>query len=83
MGGDHFEREREREREREGLREWVRQTGVMRLICERREKKNIKENLAFVLNLEWYCSSIPNFLAFITSDVSDFLVFGIFGIWHT
>ena len=28
--GDHFEREREREREREGLREWVRQTRVMR-----------------------------------------------------
>ena len=47
------------------------------------ERKNIKENLAFVLNLDWYCSSMPNFLACRTSDVSDFLVFGIIDIWHT
>ena len=64
VGGDHLERERE----------WVRQMGVMKQRCERREKKNIKENLAFVLNLEWYCSSMTNFLACRTFYVSDILV---------
>ena len=99
-------REREREREREGLREreadrekdtWVRGVRKIRINNECKEKKNYKKTILFfsigvhtIPNLEWYCSFILNVLAFKTSYVWVFLVFGvlnskcqIFSIYHT